>query len=261
MNDFSERYNKFKKNNLPTPFWDEERQTFEYVYFYNGKSIINFEESKDQLEVSTNLTDALAEIATTGFYYSFTSKYIEAWQENGKIVRKITVGHSHAHSFEEVVRALYASPESFSISKKEEEFYSKQELEYLKRVQKYLLFIGMKDLETRKAPVSRYRNKRHSKYKNAIIYKYTNEEIEKIINGNLNFQVTKWYPEYSGNEKYKPKEYQALIVDKEHNFKMFLEFTKRELKKYQDIKSIYKIDDLNDDDNVIVTYFKILEIY
>lgn len=94
-----------------------------------------------------------------------------------------------------------------------------------------------------------------------ILQKSSDEIIKKIINGNLNFQVNKWYPEYSGNEKFKQKEYQALIVDKEHNFKMFLEFTKRELKKYKDIKSIYAIDDLNDDDNVIVTYFKILEIY
>ena len=34
-NEFVKRYNKFKKNNLPTPFWDSERQTLEYVYFDN----------------------------------------------------------------------------------------------------------------------------------------------------------------------------------------------------------------------------------
>ena len=32
--EFIKRYDQFKKNNLPTPFWDEERQTLEYVYFY-----------------------------------------------------------------------------------------------------------------------------------------------------------------------------------------------------------------------------------
>ena len=33
--EFEKRYEKFKKNNLPTPFFDDERQTFEYVYYSN----------------------------------------------------------------------------------------------------------------------------------------------------------------------------------------------------------------------------------
>ena len=28
--EFEKRYEKFQKNNLPTPFFDDERQTFEY---------------------------------------------------------------------------------------------------------------------------------------------------------------------------------------------------------------------------------------
>lgn len=41
--EFLKRYDKFKKNNLPTPFCDDERQIFEYVSFdleldyYNNK--------------------------------------------------------------------------------------------------------------------------------------------------------------------------------------------------------------------------------
>lgn len=252
MKEFNSRYDKFKKNNLPTPFWDEERETFEYVYF---------EEAKDQLEVNPSLVEALGKITYTGFYYSFTSKHVQAWRENGKIVKKVVIGHDHAHSFEEVVKVLYNSPESFSISKDEEKFYSKQELEYLRRVQKYLLFIGMKDLETIKVPVSRYRNKAHSKYGNTIIYRFNDEAIKNIINGKRNFKVTEWYPEYSGDEKFKSKEYQALIVDNEDNFKMFVEFTKREVKKYEDIKDVCTIENLKGDDKVIVTYFKILEIF
>ena len=33
IKEFLKRYDKFKKNNLPTPFWDDERQIFEYVSF------------------------------------------------------------------------------------------------------------------------------------------------------------------------------------------------------------------------------------
>lgn len=260
--EFIKRYDKFKKNNLPTPFWDEERQTLEYVYFHNGKSILDNKESKDELEVNSSLSKALGEIAFTGFYYSFTCKHIIGWKENDKFIEKWVVGHSHAHSFEEVVRALYYSPESFSIANDEEQYYSKQELEYLRRVQKYLLFIEMKDLENRKEPTSRFRNKIHSKYKNALIYKFNDDALNDILMGKRDFRVIDWYPEYSRNDKkYKPKEYQALIVDKEDNFKMFVEFTYEEIKFYKDIKNVYIRNDLKDDDKLIVNHFKILEIF
>lgn len=256
---FTKRYDQFKKNNLPTPFWDEERQTLEYVYFYNGKSFFNKEKVKNELEVHSRLSDALGDIAFTGFYYSFTDKHMRGKSVNGKLVWQSVVEHNHAHSFEEVVNALYDSPESFSIAKDEEQYYSKQELEYLRRVQKYLLFIGMKDLDNRKAPSSRYRNKIHSKYENAFIYRFSEETLENIVSGKRDFRVIDWYPEYKENKTYKPKEYQALITDYEDNFKMFVEFTFEEVKQYKDIKDVYKRDDLKDDDKVIINHFKILE--
>lgn len=257
--EFTKRYDKFKKNNLPTPFWDEERQTLEYVYFYNGKSITG-DAIKDQLEVHTSISDALGDIAFTGFYYSYTDKHIQGHSENGKFVKKVVVGHTHAHSFDEVVRDLYDSPESFSISKEEEQYYSKQELEYLRRVQKYLLFIGMKDLEDRKAPVSRYRNKVHSKYENALIYSFNDQTLDLIMSGKRDFRAIDWYPEYSGEKKYKPKEKQALIVDKDDNFKLFVEFTHEEVKTCKEIRELlHRSDDLKDDDKLILFHFKILE--
>ena len=229
--EFIKRYDKFKKNNLPTLFWDEERQTLEYVYFYNGKSIINSEKAQNELEVHTSLTEALGEIAFTGFYYSFTDKHFRGWRKNGKYITEAVIGHSHAHSFEEVVRALYRSPESFSIAKDEEQFYSKQELEYLRRVQKYLLFIGMKVLETPSAPMNRYRNKIHSKYENAKIYSFNDFALSKMLSEERNFRAIPWYENHQ-NRIYKKKEYQALITDKEDNFKMFVEFTHEEIKTY-----------------------------
>ena len=164
---FSKRYDKFKKNNLPTPFWDEERQVLEYVHF--NKEYLNGDDSQNlNLEINKDLVKALGDIARTGLYYSFISKKIVYMKENGKLINKVEVGHCHAHSFEEVVRMLYDFPESFLISKEDEEFYSKQELDYLKKTQNYLLLIGLKDLETLKVPVSRYRNKKHSKYRETV---------------------------------------------------------------------------------------------
>ena len=258
---FIKRYDKFEKNNLPTPFWDEERQTFEYVYFYNGKSILNDKAAKNELEINSSLSEALGEIAFTGFYYSFTARCVIKMKEKGKIIQKSVVGHDHAHSIEGVVKALYNSPESFNISKEEEKYYSKQELEYLRRVQKYLLFIGMKDLKEIKAPVSRYRNKIHSKYENVFIYRLNDFALNKVLEGKRNFRVTDWYPEYKGPRIYKTKEYRALIVDKDDNFKMYVEFTNEEVKFYKDIKDVCKDNTLKDDDKLIVKYFKILEIF
>lgn len=99
----------------------------------------------------------------------------------------------------------------------------------------------MKDLESLKEPVSRYRNKIHSKYEKAYIYKYSDETIRNILNGKRDFSVIDWYLEYSRNNKtYKQKEYQALIVDKDEKFKMFVEFAHEEIKFCKDVKKIYK---------------------
>lgn len=261
MNELNKHYDKFKGNNLPTPYWNEERQTLEYVHFSKVTSIKDFEEDKEQLEVNTSLVDALGEIANTGFYYSFTSKYVQTVRKNGKLVSNVVVGHNHAHSFEDVVKSLYNSPESFSISKDEQELYSKQELEYLRRVQKYLLFIGMKDIGCKKASKARYKNKIHSKYANAYIYKFDDESIKNIMAGKQNFRVLKWYPEYLGDKEYNEKAYQALIVDKDDNFKIFVEFTKRQVKKYKEVKDIYSNGNLKENDKLIIMYFKILKVF
>lgn len=259
--EFDKRYDKFKKNNMPTRFWDEERQTLEYVYFYNGKSILNMENFHDELEVNTSLANALGEIAYTGFYFPFTTKNVIRVRENGKVINKVKIGHDHAHTFDSVVESLYDAPETFSISKEDRQFYSKQELDFLRRVQKYLLFIGMKDLETTRIPASRYRNKIHARYENALIYKFSDFTLNKIMNGEGCFRVIKWYPEYYAPRVYKPREYQALIVDKEDNFKLFVEFTYEEIKTYKEIKNVYKNENLKDDDKLIISNFKILEIF
>ena len=257
---FCKRYDKFIKNNLPTPFWDEERQVREYVYFYNGKSLYNATKAKNQLEVYSKLSDALGEITYTGFYYPFTDCHMHWMKKNGRIIKKFVVEHTHTHSFEEVVIRLYNSPESYSISKDEQSYYSKQELEYLRRIQKYLLFIGMKDLKDENLNKNRFYNKIHSKYENAIIYQFSDFSLNKIINGEKDFRIKKWFPEYNGPKTYKPREYQALIVDKNDNFRMFIEFTNEEIKLYKDIKKLcYYNNNLKDDDKVIIMHFKILE--
>ena len=126
LENFKKRYDKYKNNNLPTPFWDDERFTLEYVYKYDnfiGKDGIN-----SNTAVDYSLTEALGKIAVAGFYYSFQSKILKTSFEGEKRIEKEIVGHNHAHSFEDVVRDLYRYPESFNILEEDKEFYSKQEL-------------------------------------------------------------------------------------------------------------------------------------
>lgn len=250
LENFLKRYDKFKNNNLPTPFWDDDRFTLEYVY--NDDNIIG----DNKLNIDVSLTESLGDITLTGFYYPFLSKILETSFKDDKKIEKEVIGHNHAHSFEEVVRELYRYPESFNIIEEYKEFYSTQELEYLRRVKKYLLFIGLKDLDRVKAPVSRYRNKKQEKYKNSYIYNYSNKLINDILNNKRDYVVSK-YNEYFKNIKF--EKYTALILDEEDNIKLFIEYINREIKEYNDVKDICKIEGLKDNDKVVVTYFYIIE--
>ena len=241
---FIKRYDKFKDNNLPTPFWDEERQVKEFIYFDNGHTLLNPKSNHKCLNVNSTLTEALGDIAFTNFYYPFIDKH----------------NFNHAHSFEEVVNALYLSPETFKIDKKAQKYYSAQELEYLQRVQKYLLFIGLKDIDNFKISEKRYQNKIQQKYENALIYKFDDNTLKKVLNGKLNFRIIKWYQK-AQLKYYQEGEFQALIVDKNDNFKLFIEFTYEEVKKYKDIKKFYPKQNLKDNSKVIAMYFKILETF
>ncbi|MBQ9854223.1 MAG: hypothetical protein IJO57_04240 [Bacilli bacterium] len=246
MDDFNKTYNKYMKNNLPTPFWDEERKTLEYV---------NVKEPGKELIISNTLTEALGSIIQDYFYYPFTCKYITGKKEGKKIVSTTRVGHLHAHSFEDVVKKLYDSPESFSISENEKEYYSKQELNYLRRLQKFLLLIDMKDLKQNEK--NRFKNKKYSIYQNALIYCMNDEAIKDILNKKRNYIITKWYKEYPNKEINKQR---ALIVDKEDNFKCLIEFTKSENRNTSEIKNI-NLDNLIEDKQVNLKYFNIIEIF
>ena len=259
---FLERYDKFEKNNLPTPFWDEERQTLEYVYFNNSDGLkLKGIDYDNKLHINYNLTDALGDLSSTGFYYAYNSKLFQSKKINDEEIENTTIiGHTHAHSFEEVVHALYSFPESFSISRDDEQFYSMQELEYLRRVKKYLLFIGLKDSTSYKQKVGRYRNNKQKKYEGAFIYKYSNKEINSFIKGK-NYLIYEYLDFYKENKVYNKGEYQALIVDEDDNFRIFIEFTHENIQNYYSVRKVYRNDKLKDNDKVLVRYFKILEKY
>ncbi len=242
--EFNKRYDKFLKNNLPTPFWDKERQTFEYVFYEKDK----FHEG---LNISNNITDAIANRFC--LYYSFNS-VIEI--KDGK--KKI--GHCHEHTFESVVKNLYQYPVSFNIPKKDEIYYSKQELSYLKTLKNYLLFIGLDDISDT-VKVARYRNKLFKKYQNAIMITLDNRRINDIIKGKCVYFAVKKNKYNKDVRKYSRGELQYLVLDNKHNFRLLIEFVEKKKQIYHEVKKYVKNPELKDNDDVMVSYFKIIEIY
>ena len=252
--EFNKRYDKFKKNNLPAPFWDEERQVREYVMF--DKYL-----DGEHVYATQNLYNAFENIIWDNFYYSFNCRYYTIhYDENGKEVYTEVIGHMHEHDFDSVICRVYNCPETFSIDKKDEFLYSEQELRFIRRLQKYLNFIGVKDIKPGHIPVSRYRNSRREKYLNASIISCSDKLLSPILSGELNYHAYEYreYCDGSNSAIYNRDKEKSLIVDKDDNFIVAIEFGKSEIKKYKDVKKYYKLD-LKDDDKVIVNYFNILE--
>lgn len=130
-------------------------------------------------------------------------------------------------------------------------------MHYLRRVQKYLLFIGLKDIDdTKKIPVSRYRNKNQEKYANLRIYRFNNFYIEQVLKKKKDFMIFGWFPTH---DKTVLIEKQALVSDTEDNIRLLIKFTNEEIKLYKEIKDVYQNKEFKDDEKVIIAHFKILK--
>ena len=236
---FNKRYEKFKKNTLPTPFWDRERQVLEYVCY-----------EKEQLNVYSSLTDSFLDRFSLFYPFNCVVTTMDG-------TRKID--NCHEHTFEAVVRDLYYYPESFSISKKDESYYTEQELSYLRLFKSYLLFIGLKDIEDNKT--SRYRSKLEKKYQKALILELDNRRINSIIKGKRTFFAEKKTKYHKTLRKFEKGELQFLVVDNKYNFRLLIEYVEEKKQKYKEIKRQVKVSGAKDDEYVIIKYFKVLEIF
>ena len=242
--DSLKKYDKYKNNTLATPVYDEEREVLEYVWNLN-----------DRLNIYNNISDFMGDTSNAFLYYPFIARTMIKGYD--------AVTHSHEHTFEMVLRELYKYPEAFRILKKDQKYYSSQELKYLNRVKKYLLFLGLKDVDSgKKIPAKRYQNKVINKYSKCYIYTIDKKEKELIKKGKLDFLWWSYYSYYKNeNKSYKPLEYQALLVDEKDNFLYYIEFIDSRVVKYKDIKNIVIIDKKKDNTKVVIRHFKILERY
>ena len=121
-----------------------------------------------------------------------------------------------------------------------------------------LLFIGLKDLDSRKPKVDRFRNKRHAKYGGIPIHCYNEESLKDFLSGKRNFTVGKWYEGFENREY---EDYYMLFADMEDNIKMYVKLIKKQEDRYDSIKDKFQDETLKDEDKVIITYFEIMEIF
>lgn len=257
LSQFMKRYEQFKTSNLPTPFWDDERQVLEYVYYDEASIASKLEDNPlydNKIVVDTDIVNALSVIVRTGFYYAYSCKYF-TWVDEEISVH---IGHTHAHSFADVVRDLYDFPESFSISEEEEEFFSNQELSFLKRVQAYLLFIGLKDKEVVEEDNGRFCNELQRKYASSILKYYDKDFIADVISGKKRI-VARKKEDY--DTKIELEKYRVLVIDDTYKICLWIEFNNRVIREYQSIKDEVVIDNLEDDDLVVVSDIQVLEKY
>lgn len=258
--DFYKRYERFKSHSLPTPVWDEERKILEYVYYDNSVLEAEGESVDTGVRVDTNIVESLGDIIYMNLFYTFTSKYFTKDSESSEY--KTEIGKSHAHSFQEVVRNLYDFPESFRITKEDVSCYSRQQLEYLRRLQKYLTFLGLKDIESYKINQERYQNVLQHRYNKAFIYEYSLESIQDFKSHKRNFIVNEYNERYH-SEGEKEVDYYALITDEKSNFHLYVHFNLRKIVDYKSIKEVYTdpTNTLKDEDRVVITYFDILDTF
>lgn len=246
-------YGKFKNCTLPYPFHDDKRWTFEWVWYDKNSGYYN---------TWVQLSDALPK---SGLIYHYEAKMIDLKTGKNELISE------HAHSFDEVLRAMYEYPESFNILDKDKCEYSEQELELIKENQNYFKLIGLKDYqrseeigklnaeyqridekkhknlkdlyflftyqrkfdkEREKENLIRYNNCNHQKYSEAYTRHWDNDVIEAAFSGKKKTVIRR---KYSFNSSMVGMKY--LLVDEDLEFRGLIEFVKEE---------IFKFDELNE---------------
>lgn len=252
------RYRILNKCNLPFGFYDKRKEKYEWV------SYIRRFDNTSGYENNTLLMDALENICKVGLTYHYTinnDKNRENYQ-------------SHSHNFDGVLNELYNYPESFYIPKEYKDNYSKQELNFIEEMQKYLLFIGLKDWKNserfnltaqklekilskekiflkdkikiayldKKAQKINYsdklircHNERQAKYQNYSHLIMTKEKIEDILENRQNFLI--YYLPFLNNDKnYSTIKNKYLLKDEAYNILGSIEVIDNKIIKFKDFE-------------------------
>ena len=196
---------KYKNSFLPVFVYDEDSIEGCFV-----NEVVRYPQEKvNRVELCRypNYIEAFSSIIRDGFYYSFNALLFKTDKDGNEYVE---VGHSHEHSFEDVIKRLYDSPESFSIDRPDLDLYSKQEILFLKKLKYYLIAIGLKD---RKRNESLTERAEFIKAKDYVNYEFMCSDLSpKIACGDIKTVVNKYHESYFEEVAYK------FLFDKDNNY-------------------------------------------
>lgn len=266
----SQKYKGLKKCTLPLSVVNKGT----YTWVFNDESGVT--EYKDLYNAfSSIIKDELT------FNYEITYKYYSV--ENNSIKSEAII--SHSHDFDGVIEALYYYPESFNIPEKYQDDYSLKEREYLNKLQKYLLLIGLKDKTDSKEYIAlqkkykkeldskkylkeeakllhretydRVCNKKASNYNEAGYLNADDKILKAILEGDKNTRIFRQYSFSPSRVKSK-----FFIMDSDNNYKALIQITKEDIMAFKDLKvsaKEYKINgfkNLKDYKDSLYNYFK-----
>jgi hypothetical protein len=238
------KYRKFFDSNIPVPFYDKERDVQEYVIG-----------NEDEVRVLYNLQSAFTRETNALLYYPCVHKNYEDDE-----IREFS-----AETFDGILMNVYNFPESFKINEKDKCYYSFQELKFINQVQSYLLFIGLKDIQSKEFKLDRYKNDIAKDLKGTSKLYVNDETIEKMLNEEINYYADKFVFKYEDGTYPEFEPFNALIFDEDGNLRLYVKFTDSENKLYKDIKDEYYLRDfdeeneLKDDAEVDIIHFEIIK--
>ncbi len=237
-------YRGVKKCSLPVSY--NENDTYKWV-FTEDNNIFEYAE----------IYEAFSHLIKTSLEYNYeiTYKYYDALKNSIKIE---TVA-MHSHNFNDVIETLYYYPESFNIPENDKDNYSASELAFLKKLQNYLLLMGLKDKSDskdminlhrkyknelnskkyfkelvkleRKETLERANNKKVRTYHEAGYFMASDNILDAILNKEKNTRIFRQYS-YSTSrikERY-------FILDNDYNYKALIEITDENIIPFKDLK-------------------------
>ena len=252
------KYRKLDKCNLPFRFYNKKSEQCEWVNYKN------FIDNTSGYNSNILLLDALRDICRISLTYHYNignSKQDKDYQ-------------NHSHDFDNVLKDLYFYPESFNIPDEFKNNYSMQELNYINELQKFLLFIELKDFKNSKEYYSieekckkllakdkinlidkakitylskkgqkinyqdmldRCHNKKYAKYQDYGQLIFPKEKIENIIENGQDFLVH-YSPFFKNDDEiYSTIGHKYLLKDENYNILASIEIIDNKKMKFKDL--------------------------
>lgn len=199
-------YNKFKKCSLPYPFWNKKHNTLEWVNYnsYDGFLINN--------ELYESLTDRIYE-----FTYHYEIKSYSKKNIKKEIPNRVEV--NHCHNFNDVLRALYEYPNSFSIPMRFKNEYSEQQLMFIKQLQNYFKLIQLKDYEESEELKKIYEKYDDIEKKKSIL---NSLKKHKLIRKEKRLKQKEWLKRTSNSKAFYYDDFIKMYIDNDEELNLIL---------------------------------------